>query len=59
MTYRELLAQIQALSPEHLDNEIQYQDTNHGEFLGIEGLGKMSDHTDEGDLEAPILEILQ
>ena len=59
MTYRELLTQLQALSPEYLDNEIQYQDTNHGEFLGVRGLGKMSDHSDDGDPEAPILEILQ
>jgi hypothetical protein len=59
MTYRELLAQLQALSPEHLDTEIQYQDTNDGELYAVLGLGKMGDYEEGDDPDAPILQIVQ
>jgi hypothetical protein len=57
MTYRALLAQLQALTEGHLDTEIQYQDTNTGEFLGVRGLGRLGDYDEESDPLAPILEI--
>jgi len=58
MTYRELLAQIQALSPEQLDTEVQYQHTNTGEFLGIYGLDRMGAFTGEDD-DNPLLLLKQ
>jgi len=54
MTYRELLAQIQALSPEQLDTEVQYLDGNTGEFLGVYGLDRMGAFSGEDD-DNPLL----
>jgi len=59
MTYRQLLEALQALSPEHLDKEIQYQDTNTGEFCGVRGLGRMGDWSEDEDDDGPILRIEQ
>jgi hypothetical protein len=59
MTYRELLDELRALSPEQLDTEIQYQDTNTGELMGVRGLGRMGDHSEDESDDNPILDILQ
>lgn len=35
MTYKELLEELQKLTPEQLDKDVLYQDTNTGEFNGL------------------------
>ena len=59
MTFRELLTKLQTLSPEHLDTEIQYQDTNDGEFYGVRGLCRMGEYSENEDDDTPVLEIEQ
>lgn len=59
MTYAQLFDLLCKMTPEQLNAEIQYQDTNTGEFLGIRGLGRMGDYSENEDDDNPVLEIIQ
>lgn len=44
MTYRELLEKLKEFTPEQLDKDVLYQDTNDGEFYGLRGVHSGEDY---------------
>lgn len=59
MTYQELLDRLKELSPEQLRAEVLYQDTNDGEYYGIEGINTNGADYGFDDDSQPVLRIQQ
>lgn len=47
MTYKELLERLSKLTPEQLECEVLYQDTNDGEFYGVRAIKDGDDYGGE------------